>query len=286
MTIEYPAIMKFQSDSVELNWSTRDTMLYALGVGYGDEPTEPRALRFTYERELLALPTFAATLAAGAEPRPDQLGIDVSRMLHAGQKIELRKAFPAQGHATASARVVAVQDKGAEKGALIVYAVDLSDAPDQVFASATTTLMARGDGGFDGPKVLDADAPPTRPQRDPDAIVHLKTQPGQALLYRLSGEMNPLHADPEIARAAGFERPILQGPCTFGMTLRAVLEAWPELSPLDLRSHEVRFAAPLYPGDTLSVRLWRNDGEIHFEADVLDKRLTVIKNGRSLFAPS
>lgn len=183
-----------------------------------------------------------------------------------------------------SARIVSVQDKGSDKGALIVYAVDLFDPlTGCVIATTTSTLIARGDGGFGGPTSVPVEPAPVLPQRDADAVITLATQANQALLYRLSGEMNPLHADPDLASAAGFDRPILQGPCTFGMCLRAVLQAWPDLSPMRLRSHEVRYAASVVPGDTLTVRLWREGLNVLFEADVAAKGLTVIRNGKSCF---
>lgn len=282
MAIKYPEILSFTPAPVNVHWSIRDTLLYALGVGAGDDPLDIDSLRYTYEQGLKAIPTFACTLAGRGEPTPAELGIDTGRMLHAGSKIQIHLPFLTEGRAITAARVSSALDKGPGKGALIVYNVDLLD-PDSgaSIATATTTLMARGDGGFGGPATGPGEPTSAPPQRPADAVVNLGTRPEQALLYRLSGEMNPLHADPQLARVAGFERPILQGPCTFGMTLRAVLAAWPDLLVEDVQSHEVRFAAPVVPGDTLQVRMWREGSEVIFEADVPAKGITVIKNGRT-----
>ena len=199
-------------------------------------------------------------------------------VVHGEQKVELHRPLPSSGTFTASTRTVGAFDKGESKGAVLVNETVWTDETGAKVATLTGSTFARADGGFGGPSE-GAPEPHMAPDRTPDLTVELTTRPDQALLYRLNGDRNPLHADPESAQRSGFPRPILHGLCTFGLTCRAVLQAITDYDPEPILSHQVRFSAPVFPGETLSVDLWRDGKAISFEARIAARNVTVIKNG-------
>jgi acyl dehydratase len=288
MAIYYPDILNQKSAPRAFEYSDKDVMLYALGIGLGADPMDERELPFVYERGLKVVPTAATVLAAGARGResaaPDHPpGHRVSQLnflmvVHGEQKVELHKPLPAAGSFTASTRTIGAFDKGKDKGAVVISETVWTDAQGEKVATLTGSTFARGDGGFGGPSE-GAPEPHRVPQRPADLSLDFTTRPDQALIYRLNGDRNPLHADPEFARRAGFERPILHGLCTYGITCRAVLAAITDYDPAAILSHQVRFSAPVIPGDTITVDLWRDDKAISFEARVKARDTTVIKNG-------
>jgi len=226
MSINYPDILDVVSPSRRFSWTDRDTMLYALGIGMGADPLDERELPFVYERGLRAVPTQATVVAWAAGPTVEQMGFNAMFALHGEEKIELHKPLPAAATITANGRVVSVVDKGADKGAVIAWETVLreADSGDKI-ATLTTTCFARGDGGCGGSAEGAAEPQPI-PARPPDLSLDFPTRPDQALLYRLCADRNPLHADPKIAAKLGFPRPILHGLCTYGITCRAVLQAY------------------------------------------------------------
>jgi acyl dehydratase len=279
MPIDYPAILDLRETGRRFSWTARDTMLYALAIGMGANPLDRDELPFVYEKNLRAVPTFAAVVAWGAGISPERIGLDRRRTLHGEEAVTLHRVLPSAGEITAESRVVAVYDKG-EKGAVIERETVLMDAvTGEPLATITRTAFARADGGFGG--VAQTPLPHEPPRRSPDVVLELPTRRDQALLYRLCGDRNPLHADPEVARAAGFPQPILHGLCTYGICCRAVLQAFCGFDPERLKSHAVRFSAPVIPGDVITVRLWNDVGIVSFEADVAARGVTVIKNGKS-----
>ncbi len=147
-------------------------------------------------------------------------------------------------------------------------------------ATLTSSIFARGDGGFGGPSE-GAPEPHQVPDRAPDVSLDFPTTENQALIYRLSGDRNPLHSDPTIAKMAGFPRPILHGLCTYGITCRAVLQAFADMDPAKIKSHAIRFSSPVFPGETVTVDLWRDGNVVSFEARVKERGLTVAKNGKT-----
>lgn len=277
MPIDYPAVLELREDGRRFSWTERDAMLYALAIGMGDDPLDRQELGYVYEDRIRVMPTFAAVAAWGAGIAPDRLGVDRRHTLHGEESLRVHRPLPANGSAIATSRVVAVYDKG-EKGAVIERETVLSD-PDSgaPLATLTRTAFARADGCFGGPD--DTRLQREVPDRMPDAIVDLPTRPGQALLYRLCGDRNPLHADPDVARAVGFEAPILHGLCTYGMACRAVLKAFCNYDPAHIAEFGVRFSAPVMPGETVTVSLWRNGDDVMFEADVRARRAKVLRNG-------
>ena len=291
MAIYYPDILRQTSPARAFSYGDKDVMLYALGIGLGVDPMDDRELAFVYERGLKAVPTAATVLAAGARELPGappaepsghrQSQLNYLMVVHGEQKVELHRPLPASGSFTTRSRTIGAFDKGAGKGAVVINETVWTDDAGEKVATLTGSTFARGDGGFGGPSE-GAPTPHPTPARAPDLCLDFITRPDQALLYRLNGDRNPLHSDPETARKAGFDRPILHGLCTYGVTCRAILQAITSYDPAPILSHEVRFSAPVIPGDTITVDLW-NDGKIiSFEARVKARGVTVIKNGKTV----
>ena len=288
MTIYYPDILAQKTAARTFSYGDKDVMLYALGVGMGQDPMNETELAFVYEKGLKVIPTAATVLAAGLRgtsgPAPEmpaghrQSQINFLMVVHGEQKVELHKPLPASGTFTAEGRTVGAYDKGAGKGAVIINETVWTDDKGEKVATLTGSTFARGDGGFGGPSE-GAPEPHVVPSRAPDLSVDLSTREDQALLYRLNGDRNPLHSDPESARRSGFDRPILHGLCTYGITCRAVLQAITGFDPDQIYSHQARFSAPVIPGDTITVDLWKDGKNISFEARVKARGATVIKNG-------
>jgi acyl dehydratase len=289
MPIFYPDILQQRTPARTFSYRDKDVMLYALGVGMGADPLDEKELPFVYEKNLKVVPTAATVLAAGARPgegapapqMPEgwrQSQINFLMVVHGEQKVELHKPLPATGAFTVESRTVGAWDKGKDKGAVIVNESVWTDDKGEKVATLTSSTFARGDGGFGGPSEGQPE-PHAVPSRAPDLSVDISTRPDQALLYRLNGDRNPLHSDPESARRSGFPRPILHGLCTYGITCRAVLQAITDFDPEQIYSHQARFSAPVFPGDTITVDLWKDGKNISFEARVKDRNATVIKNG-------
>lgn len=280
MPIDYPAILDLKETGKPYSYTDRDTMLYALGIGLGSDPKNVAELPFVYEQELRAVPTLATVVAWGAGVPTERLGVNYKLVLHGEEKTVLHRPMPAAASLMADSSVVEVYDKGEGKGAIIVRETVLRDAGDgEKIATLIRTIVARGDGGSggsDGP----TPSPHPIPDREPDKIIEYRTAGNQAAIYRLCGDRNPLHIDPKRGKAAGFEGPILHGLCTYGFTCRAVLEAFCDFEPERIASHQARFSAVVFPGDTLRIRLWREDERtILFEADVPERNVVVIRNG-------
>ena len=238
-------------------WTDRDTMLYALGVGAGTGD-----LAFTTENShdipQQVLPTFAVICCTGFAASPLVGSFNWGKLLHGSQEIRLSAPLPAAGALSVVAEVADIQDKGEGKNAIIMLRARGSDpATGEQIAETLTTLVIRGDGGFGGQPGQRA-AAPEFPDREPDARVALSTREDQALLYRLSGDRNPLHSDPWFAREmAGFEKPILHGLCTYGFAGRALLAELAGGDASKLTAMSARFSSPVFPGETLTTSIWR-----------------------------
>jgi acyl dehydratase len=280
--IAYPAILELKSDPETIVWKDKDSMLYALGVGLGSDPLNADELPFVYENGLKAVPTMATVLVMteGYARLIAQSGINFARVVHGEETVELHRTLPPEGEGTVQHHVAAVYDKG-DKGAVMIVETALTDKAGAPIATLRSSIFARADGGFGGSSEGEV-APHQVPGRAPDQTLDFATRPDQALLYRLNGDRNPLHADPAFAKMVGFERPILHGLCTFGITCRAVLQAYAGFDPARIKSHQARFSAPVFPGETVSVDLWRDGEAISFEARVKSREATVIKNGKSV----
>jgi acyl dehydratase len=289
--IYYPDILEEAHAPVTFTYAEKDVILYALGVGLGADPLDERELPFVYERDLAVLPTAATVLSSAGRDWDDWRGPkataapgrrlstpDMTMLVHGEQKLELHKPLPARGTFTARSRVTGAFDKGPGKGAVTYNETVWTDPAGEKVLTLTAGLFYRGDGGFGGP-AEGAPEPRATPPRAPDITVEIRTRPDQALLYRLNGDRNPLHCDPEFARKVGFPRPILRGLCTYGLTCRAVLQEWCEYDAARIASHELRFSSPVFPGETLSIEMWREAGGVAFQARAAERGVTVVKNG-------
>ena len=207
MTLDYDALMTHEFEELVHTYTTSDTALYALGAGLGHDPVDEAQLRFVYEKDMLALPTMATVLAAsGFWLKESWTGVDWVQVLHGEQGLHLHSPLPTAATVKSKTRVTEIIDKGPGKGAFIYYDREISDvSTGDLLCTLTSTTIARGDGGFGGPTGASKPVHPI-PKRDPDVICDLPTLPQAALVYRLSGDFNPLHAEPSVARDAGFER--------------------------------------------------------------------------------
>ena len=261
----------------------RDVMLYALGVGSSiEDPLAPETLKFCYERGLSVLPTMAVVLAwPGFWASEPSYGIDWKRLLHGEQSLILHKPIPVEGELVSQLRITDIYDKGAAKGALLYSQRDLYErSSGDLLATEIRGTFLRGNGGAGGR--TDAAPAPYQTTRtgDPDIVVSLPTRTDQALLYRLSGDYNPLHADPAIAAGAGFEAPILHGLCTYGVVGRAVLGALCANDPARLKRLDCRFSSPVFPGETIVTEFWvERPGVAAFRASVQERGVVVLTNG-------
>jgi acyl dehydratase len=231
-------------------YGEREIMLYALGCGCG-----PDELPFVYERELRVLPTFAVIPAFPALfSMGTAMDVNPVMVLHGEQRIEIRAPIPTRGRLTTTPTIRAIYDKG--KGALLVIDAETADDKGRVLFVNTFGAFARGEGGFGGERGPSGPRN-VAPERAPDATREMKTLPQQALIYRLSGDMNPLHADPEFAKMAGYDRPILHGLCTFGYVGRAVLETYCGNDPTRFKDFEARFSGVVFPGESIVTEMWK-----------------------------
>jgi acyl dehydratase len=282
MPIDYEKLINWEIPAVEQRLTKRDTMLYALGAGLGADPTDANQLKFVYEENLQALPTMAIILGSpGPWHAHAGTGITRSHVVHGEQGFRIHKPLPAEGALIGKTRVTGVVDKGRDKGALVMTECEVCDqATKDLVCTLTSTSFCRSDGGFGGPS-----GPVKTPHPVPDTPPHrtcdLPTLPQAALIYRLSGDYNPLHADPAAAREAGFRMPILHGRCTFSIAGHAILKTCCGYDPARLKSMEGRFSSPVYPGETIRTEIWQDGPAVSFRATVPARGVTVINNGRA-----
>jgi acyl dehydratase len=284
MSINYDKLINRSFDEIEHTYTEKDTMLYALGVGFGHDPLDEQTLPFVYEDGLKALPSMSVVLAyPGFWAKEPDTGIDWVKVLHAGQDIIMHKPLPASGTVVATTRVTDIIDKGADKGALILSERTVKDkATGDDLCTLRSTTIARGDGGFGGAQVSitkSKQKPYAIPERAPDIECDLPTLPQAALIYRLSGDFNPLHASPAVATKAGFKAPILHGLCTFGVAGHAILKACCAYNADRFHEISVRFSSPTYPGETIRTQIWRDGNMVAFRCLSVEREVVVINNG-------
>lgn len=279
MPIDIEKAIGGELPAITFPWSQDDIILYNLGVGAGDPPDDPDELKYAYEGELVAVPSFgtippfAMMMSLGTV---DGIDIELSRVLHGDQTLTVHSPIPTSGTVTQNGRVVDVFDRG--RGALIVLeVVSVLEKTGEPLFTNRSGIYLRGEGGFGGePGPGSANKPP---ERQPDDVVETHTLPQQALLYRMSsGDRNPLHADPAFAALAGFDRPILHGLCTYGVVLKAVTESVLGGEPERVGSYEARFAGHVFPGETLVTRIWEEEDRFLIETDVEERDTTVLSN--------
>ncbi|MEU0338007.1 MaoC/PaaZ C-terminal domain-containing protein [Streptomyces bobili] len=271
MPIDAAKALAAEPRTGEITWDRKDVLLYHLGVGAGVPATDPDELRYTLESRLHVLPSFATVAGSGSPGVISGLSmpgvdVDLSRVLHGGQSLTLHRPLPAEGTATATGRIAAVYDKG--RAAVLVMRTEVTDADGPLWTN-DAQIFVRGEGGWGGDRGPSARLAP--PAGDPDKTVERHMREDQALLYRLSGDWNPLHADPDFAKGAGFDRPILHGLCTYGTTLKAVVDTLLDGDVTRVRAYATRFAGVVFPGETLRIRMWRGEGTVRVAVSAAER---------------
>jgi len=282
MAINLEKLLGFDIPEVEQRLTKRDTILYALGVGLGSEPGDASQLRFVYEKELHALPTMAIILGyPGPWHAQGDFGITRSHVVHGEQGFRIIKPLPVEGDISGKTRITGVVDKGKDKGALIMTECIVREkSSGDMVCMLTSTTFCRADGGFGGPDGP-MKAPHAIPGAPPQHVCDLPTLSQAALIYRLSGDYNPLHADPAYAAKAGYPMPILHGRCTFSIAGHAILKTLCGYDPARFVSMEGRFSSPVFPGETIRTEMWREGNVVSFRATVPSRGVTVLNNGRA-----
>lgn len=282
MAIHYDKLVSWDIPEVRQRLTKRDTILYALGVGLGADPCDESQLRYVYEEHLQALPTMAIILGYPGpwHAHPDT-GITRSHVVHGEQGFRLLQPLPVEGEVVGKTRVTGVVDKGKDKGALVMTENTVRDpASGAVVCTLTSTTFCRADGGFGGPD-RPVNAPHAIPDRTPQHVCDLPVLPQAALIYRLSGDYNPLHADPAYAKKAGFKMPILHGRCTFSIAGHAILKTLCGYDAARFVAMEGRFSSPVYPGETIRTEMWQDGHVVSFRSTVPSRGVTVLNNGRA-----
>lgn len=278
MNIDYVAQFPFK-DIVQ-SYTTKDALLYALSVGMGADPVSADQLRYSYEKNMAVMPAMVTVLGRpgpwGADPKA---AIDVSRAVYAEQSMELHQPLPPQATIRAREKILGVVDKGESKGALIYTERSIvNDQTGELLATLWATMMCRGDGGC-GSTGYVAPLVTKMPEEPAESSIELATLPQQALIYRLNGDMNPLHADPVMAQKVGFDRPILHGLCSYGFAVHALLSQHCNYDETRLQRVDARFSAPMYPGETFIVESWRTNGDVAFRVLSKERKVVVLDNG-------
>ena len=283
MPLDPDLLLNRRFPRIEHRYCARDAILYALGIGLGRDALDPMDLRFLIGSEMDVLPTMAVTLATpGLWVKDKALGIDWVRLVHIAQAATFHAPLPSEADVFADAHVLSVADRGSEKGAVVTLQRSIYHSTDgALLCTVIQTLLLRGDGGFGG--VLPRRTPDDPlPDRQPDIVTSFVTSPRAALIYRLSGDLNPLHVNPSVAAAAGFERPILHGLASYGIAGWVVLCAFCKGCASALASLALRFVGVVMPGDTIDFRLWRDGDRVLFRAYVggrltLDNGVAVLR---------
>jgi acyl dehydratase len=279
MGLNYERLMAYRPADIAVNYGERECILYALGVGLGMDPMDTGALKFVYERAgLRAFPTMAVVLGWPGRLTDPAFGVDERLVVAGDLKVVLHRPLPAQARLVSRPRIKEVIDKGPGNAAIILNMRDLLAEDGTPVATVDSSTFARKHGGFGG-KVTETPVPPSVPQTAPMKICDLPTPPNLALLYRLNGDENPLHADPERAKVAGFDRPILHGAASFGVAGHAILRTVADYRPERLASIEARFSKPVFPGETIRTEMWVEGDRISFQCRVAARDAIVLSNG-------
>lgn len=283
--MDHAALVSFPIPEIRQRYTQRDAVLYALSVGAGHWADRPGGLDLLIDaRGPAVLPSYAVDLGhPGFWLGNPATTVDSRRLLHAEEAVSLTGPLPPTAEVIGRTRIVDVVDKGPEKGALLYLEKQVTDAATgRLLARVERTIMLRGDGGYGGPSGPVRATPP-QPDGPPDHVELVPTRPDQAFLYRLNGDPNPLHVEPAVAQAAGFDRPILHGLCTFGIAATAALFALADGNPARMRGFRGRFSAPVWPGEMLRIEIWRS-GALRVLAE--HRGIAVLTHGQADVLPA
>jgi acyl dehydratase len=280
MTLNYQKIMAYRPPDIRASYSARDCIIYALGIGLGMDPLDQGQLKFVYEKNLAAFPTMATTLGWMGRLTNPEFGIDERMVVLADQRVVLHQPLTCEATLISRPYVKEIIDKGEGNAAIIQTTRDLRTEDGTLVATVEGSTLARKHGGFGG-TVTQSPEPPTIPTRDPDAVCDLLTPPNLAQIFRLTGDTNPLHVDPEHAKVAGFPRPILHGMASFGVAAHAVVRTFADYHPERLASIEARFARPVFPGETVRTEMWHEGSDVAFRCRTVERGEVAIDNGRA-----
>lgn len=286
MSVTIETLQGIRADAVSFSYTDRESFLYALSLGFGRDPLNSDELPFVCENEdvVRTVPTMATVLTQFSALR--ESGINYSKVLHAEQRLKVYQPLPVAAKIVADYGVKAVVDKGPDKGALIYAETRVRNANgDQLLYVVNATIMARGNGGIgsfgEAPEAL-----PATPTRTPDQVVSVQTLPGQALLYRLNGDRNPLHSNLAMAARGGFSQPILHGLCTYGLACKATIESVCNYDHARIEQFDVRFTSPVYPGEVLEIDVWIEGATVLFRCRVPERDVIALNNGICKFNAS
>lgn len=279
MGLNYERVMAFRPADIDVNYGARECIIYALGIGLGLDPLDKGQLKFVYERAgLVAFPTMAVVLGWPGRMTDPAFGIDERLVVAGDLRVTLHRPLAPAARLISRPRIREVIDKGPGNAAIIQATRDLFPADGALVATVDSSNFARKHGGFGG-KVTETPVPHAVPASPPEKICDLPTSPNLALIYRLNGDENPLHADPDRARAAGFDRPLLHGAASFGIAAHAVLRACADYRPERMAHIEARFSKPVFPGDTIRTEMWVDGPRISFQCKVMERDAIVLSNG-------
>jgi len=277
MPIDVHLALGHEMPATESSWDADQVILYHLGVGAGAVPTAPSELEYTYEGKLKVLPSFgvipvfAAIMSVGNVPG---LKFNPMLLLHGGQDLQVHRKIPRSATLSSVARVAQIYDKG--KGAVVELEVESREIDGDPLFTNTFSLFLRKEGGFGGERGPEPGNAP--PDRAPDHVVESPTLPQQALLYRLSGDKNPLHADPGFAKMGGFDRPILHGLCSYGVVCKAVVDTVCEGNVERVARYAVRFSGVVFPGETIVTSMWKEGDQVIVTATTKERGQPVLSN--------
>ncbi|MFC3172799.1 MaoC/PaaZ C-terminal domain-containing protein [Novosphingobium bradum] len=280
MPFKYDDLISNRLEDWSYTYGDKDVLLYNLGIGMGRAEREEE-LPFVFEEpELKVVPSFAALIAQQGARVIGGAGITVARILHGEERLALYRPLPSAGEVRLNSWISEIVDKGPEKGALITVSSEGRMAGEDSAAFRVDHLIfARADGGCGGP-AKSTFVPHQLPEREPDMVYEARTRTDDALLYRLNGDRNPLHAHPAAAKRGGFDRPILHGMCTYGISCRSVLDAVCGLDPTRMKSFDARFTSPIFPGETLHTDIWIDGDIVSFRSRVAARGIVALNNGR------
>ncbi|AWH94649.1 MaoC/PaaZ C-terminal domain-containing protein [Dietzia psychralcaliphila] len=280
MPIDLSTALGAELPSQEFSWTASDVALYALGVGAAGDPMDTVGLAYVDDSQPKVLPSFAtvaATMNVTEAPRVSFPGveIDLAKVVHGSQSVELHRPIPADGTAVTTTRIAEIQDKGS--AAVIIQESETVSAEGEKLWTSRSGIFAKGEGGFGGERGTSEKV--EYPQREADHTIEVESLPQQALLYRLCGDRNPLHSDPAFAEAAGFPRPILHGLCSYGMVLRAVVDEVLGGDVERVRGYGVTFGGVFFPGETMRIRVWEDGSQLLVAATAAERDdAPVLKN--------